>query len=132
VPPPPPGFPQQPYQPPSSGINKKTGAILSYVLGWITGVIFLFVGKDDPDVKYHAAQSTVFFGGLTVLYIIVDIVQSIIHPLFFVLWLIDIYAFIMWIFCLIQANNGQGARFRIPLLGDVVTPYADQLASSVT
>ena len=102
------------------------------MLGWITGVIFLFVGKDDPDVKYHAAQSTVFFGGLTVLYIVVDIVQSIIHPLFFVLWLIDIYAFIMWIFCLIQANNGQGARFQIPFLGNVVTPYADQLASSVT
>jgi uncharacterized membrane protein len=92
----------------------------------------LFVGKGDPDVKYHASQSIVFFGGLTALYVIVDIIRTFIPPLGIVLWLILIYGFVMWVICLVQANNGQGARFQIPLLGDLVTPYADQLANSVS
>src|SRR5918911_2717063 len=79
-----PGTPPPSYQPTTppgsyqstagSGIDKRTGAFLSYLLGWITGVIFLFVGKNDPDVKYHGAQSLVFFGGITVLNIILNIV----------------------------------------------------------
>src|SRR5215469_9558575 len=82
---PPPGPPpggQPPYQPPggqqpgypppgyqsAGGIDKKTGAILSYLLWWVTGIIFLFVGKDDPDVKFHAAQSTIFFGAVFIIW----------------------------------------------------------------
>src|ERR1700716_2595364 len=65
---PPPGGQQPGYEPPgyqpATGIDKKTGAILSYLLWWITGIIFLFVGKNDPDVKFHAAQSTIFFGAI--------------------------------------------------------------------
>ena len=62
---PPPGYPQQPYQPATSSVDKKTGSFLAYVLWWVTGLIMLFVGKGDPDIKYHAAQSVVFFGGIT-------------------------------------------------------------------
>ncbi|MGK8524970.1 DUF4870 domain-containing protein [Nocardia asteroides] len=39
-----------------AGLDKKTSAILSYALGWLTGIIFLFVGKNDPDVRFHASQ----------------------------------------------------------------------------
>jgi uncharacterized membrane protein len=38
--------------PSAAGSNKKTYTILAYLLGWLTGLIFLFVGKDDPDVKW--------------------------------------------------------------------------------
>src|SRR5436190_118157 len=50
---------------PASGVgsNKKTYTILAYLFWWVTGLIFLFVGKDDPDVKWNAANSLVFFGG---------------------------------------------------------------------
>src|SRR5438270_9202816 len=79
---PPPGG-QPPSYPPSAagGVDKKTGAILSYLLWWITGLIFLFVGKNDPDVKYHGAQSTVFFGGITVINLIISIVERLVGSL---------------------------------------------------
>lgn len=145
---PPPGYesgtPPPSYQPatPSggyqstagSGIDKRTGALLSYLLWWVTGIIFLFVGKNDPDVRYHAAQSTVFFGGITVVQIVLDIIAGIGHGLgllVLISWLIGLFGFIMWIYCLSKAWSGGGARFQIPLVGGVVTPYAEQIANSV-
>jgi len=146
---PPPGYSQggqPPYQPggyqpgyqqpaTSSGIDKRTGAFLSYLLGWITGLIMLFVGKNDPDVKYHAAQSLVFFGGLTVINFILGILGGLSHALFFFGWITDVIAlfgFIMWIVCLYKAWSGGGARFQIPIVGSFVSPYAEQIANSVT
>ena len=123
------------YQPAAgTGIDKRTGAFLSYLLGWITGLIFLFVGKNDPDVKFHAAQSLVFFGALSVLNIILSIIGSLSHALFFFGWLTDLvglFGFVMWIVCLYKAWSGGGARFDIPLVGGIVRPYAEQIASSV-
>src|SRR5262252_4925617 len=129
-------YQQQPYQA-AGGVDKKTGAILSYLLGWITGIIFLFVGKNDPDVKYHAAQSTIFFGGMTVIFWALRILESFLPGVIsFLLALIGVvlgfYTFIMWIVCLVQANNNAGARFQIPIVGSYVTPYAEQLANAVS
>ena len=135
-PPGPPGQPGQPGQPPamaSTGIDKKTGATLSYLLTWVTGIIFLFVGKNDPDVKYHAAQSVVFFGGITIIEILVGIVSNI-GPLGFLGWLnalLNLVMFFGWIYCLYKAWTGNGARFEIPVIGSIVTPNAEMLAARV-
>jgi uncharacterized membrane protein len=135
---PPPGGQQPGYPPPgyqqAGGIDKKTGAILSYALWWITGIIFLFVGKNDPDVKFHAAQSTIFFGGIFIIDFILNRVAAISTGLgllglvAFALW---IFGVVVWVMCLLRANSGGGARFQIPLVGGVITPYAEQLANAV-
>jgi uncharacterized membrane protein len=147
---PPPGPPpggQPPYQPPgppppgypapsaAGGIDKKTGAILSYLLWWITGIIFLFVGKNDPDVKYHAAQSTIFFGAVFILDFVINrisLVSGGVGILFgilaFALW---VFAVVVWVMCLVRASSGGGTRFEIPWVGGVITPYAEQLANAV-
>jgi uncharacterized membrane protein len=133
VPPPPPGYPQQPYQQPaSSGVDKKTGAFLAYLLWWVTGIIMLFVGRGDPDIKYHAAQSVVFFGSVSVINVVLNIVSGFVHAVGFVSWLVWVFAVIIWIVSMVKAWTGGGARFPIPLVGGVVTPYAEQLANSVT
>ncbi len=129
----PPGPPAQPPAMASSGMDKKTASTLSYLVVWVTGIIFLFVGKDDPDVKYHAAQSVVFFGGLTVLQILINIVSNIggLGAIGIVASLIALVQFVGWIYCLYKAWTGHGARFAIPVVGGVVTPWAEQLAARV-
>jgi uncharacterized membrane protein len=135
--PPPPTGPQ--YPPPGppqyasgGGVDKKTGAILSYLLWWITGVIFLFVGKNDPDVKFHAAQSIVFFGSISIVGYVINIVSwyafSGLGLLSTLIWLFGV---VIWVICLMKANSGGGARFEIPLVGGVVTGFAEQLANAV-
>ena len=49
-----------------SGLSENAAALLSYALGWITGIIFLLIDT-RPSVRFHAAQSIVTFGGLHIL-----------------------------------------------------------------
>ncbi len=118
-----------------AGIDKKTGAILSYVLGWVTGVIFLFVGKDDPDVKFHAAQSIVFFGAVSVVNIVLSIVGSLLGVLGIIFSLaglaVAVFAVVIWIMAMVQANNTGGVRAALPIVGRFTAPSADRLANSI-
>ena len=129
----PPGPPGPPPPATGTGMDKKTAALLSYLLQWVTGIIFLFVGKNDPDVKYHAAQSVVFFGSIFVINLILQIISGvtglgILGIVYDVIWIAQLVA---WIYCLYKAWTGNGARFEIPIVGGVVTTYAEQLAARV-
>ncbi len=112
----------------AGGVDKRTGATLSYLLGWVTGIIFLFVGKNDPDVKYHASQSIVFFGGLTVLSIIIGFIPVV--GLLSIL--LNIVGVVVWVYCLWKAWTTNGARFQIPVIGGAISGFVDQLAGSVS
>ncbi|WP_040806287.1 DUF4870 domain-containing protein [Nocardia concava] len=121
--------------PQSAGLDKKTSAILSYALGWLTGIVFLFVGKNDPDVKFHASQSIVFFGAVSVVNVVLSIVGSLLGTLGIIFSLaglaVAVLALVVWIMAMIQANNVGGVRAELPLVGKYVAPYADRLAASV-
>ena len=49
----------------SEGLAENIAGLLCYALGWITGIIFLLIDK-RPFVRFHAAQSIVVFGALTI------------------------------------------------------------------
>ncbi|MBV8203258.1 MAG: hypothetical protein JOZ15_21810 [Acidobacteria bacterium] len=107
--------------------NKKVYTVLSYALGWIGGLIFLFVGKDDPDVKWNAAQSLVLFGGLTVVNIILGFIP-VVNLLAVLLWFVG---FIYWIIFLVLSLQSQGQRIQAPLIGSFLGNFATQVANAV-
>ena len=41
------------------GISENLEAVLCYALGWITGLIFLLLEKDNRFVRFHALQSLI-------------------------------------------------------------------------
>jgi uncharacterized membrane protein len=129
MPPPPPPGSQAPMGggAAAAGSNKKTYTILAYVLGWIGGLIFLFVGKDDPDVKWNAAQSLLIFGGLSILILILSFIPFV-GLIGLLLWLIG---FIYWVVFLIQSLQGNGERIPAPVIGSMISPYVDQIANAV-
>jgi uncharacterized membrane protein len=128
MPPPPPSQPQpMGGMPSAAGSNKKTYTILAYLLGWLTGLIFLFVGKDDPDVKWNAANSVVFFGGLSIIIFIIGLIP-VVQILVLPLWIVG---FIFWVIIMIQALQGTGQRIPVPGVGQYINKYVDQLANSV-
>lgn len=45
----------------SLGLEENVEAALSYVLGWITGIIFYLLETRSTYVRYHAFQSLVTF-----------------------------------------------------------------------
>lgn len=128
--PPPPASQPTPMPGSSStvGGNKKLYTILAYVLTWIGGIIFLFVGKDDPDVKWNAANSLVIFGGLTILNIVLGFIPGLNLITF---WLILLIVFGFWLYFLVMAIQGNGEKISAPGIGGFLNRYVDQVANMV-
>ncbi len=111
----------------TSGMQENVAGGLSYVLGWITGLIFYFTDK-RPFVRFHAAQSIVVFGGLHILSIVLGMVFGIgmfvphaglaAGGLAMGLWsILGIVEFVLWIVLMIMAF--QGKKFRVPIAADL-------------
>lgn len=112
--------------PTSMGMQANVAAGLSYVLTWLTGIIFFFVEKQNRFVRFNALQSILFFGGITVLDIILSIaggfLGNFIGLLFScVLGLLGLVAFVGWIVLMI--NGFQGKYFKLPIVGDYAERY---------
>ena len=112
----------------SSGMDKKTAATLAYLLTWVTGIIFLFIGKDDPDVKFHAARAIVTFLPLQILITLAGLLPSPVSYIGIVIWIGYVVG---WLYCLYASWTGGGQRFTIPFLSGVVDTFAEQLAAKV-
>lgn len=97
----------------STGLSANVAGLLCYVAVWITGIIFLVLEKKSTFVKFHAWQSIMTFGVLTVAYIIFSLIP-------FAGWvlsiLIGILMFVLWIILIIQA--GSGKMWKVPWAGD--------------
>lgn len=108
-----------------SGMAENVAALLSYVLGWVTGLIFYFIDK-RPFVRYHAAQSIVLFGGLHVVMFVLGmffglslLTGGLVGFSFgYLLFRVVQFAiFVFWILCMVKAY--QGERFRVPVVADL-------------
>ncbi len=51
----------------STGLDPQLASVLTYLGGWVTGVLFLAVEQRHLGVRAHAAHAVVVFGGLSVL-----------------------------------------------------------------
>jgi uncharacterized membrane protein len=110
---------------PGAASSTKTNVILSYAFWWISGLIFLFVSKDDPDVKWNAAQSVVVLGGL---WLIAGIVALVSAPVGGLIWLVGI---VYWIIFLVGAFNYKGGHIEAPGIAQFTNQLTDQLANAV-
>ncbi len=119
----------------SMGLEPNIAGLLCYVVGWVTGLIFFFVEKDNKFVKFHAMQSIIVFGSLSVLSIVVNIVRSI---LWAILWrsvglwsvatvingLLGVISTIIWIatlalWILLMVKAYQNETFKLPIAGRI-------------
>jgi uncharacterized membrane protein len=121
MPPPPPGQPAMGGSP-AVGSNKNLYTILAWALfPPIGSLIFLFVGKDDPDVKNNAAQAFVIHGAAFIVWIIAVIIGTFTLGISVLIW--DIVWFVIWLVGLILALQAGGKRVNFPVLGPMVANY---------
>lgn len=113
--------------PAASGLSENVAALLSYVLGWLTGIIFLVIDK-RPFVRFHAAQSIVVFGALTILRILLTFffLGGYSFGLFW-LWtmlslLLTLAFFVAWILLMVMAY--QGKMFEVPIAAGIAKSIA--------
>ena len=101
-------------KPTSSGMNQNVAGMLCYLAGWITGLIFFLIEKENKFVRFHAMQSIITFGALTVLFIALSFVPIIGWALIPVLMVVQL---VLWILLMVKAY--QGENFKLPVIGDM-------------
>jgi uncharacterized membrane protein len=117
-----------------SGLSSNVAAALAYLVGFITGIIFLVVEpyRRDKFVRFHAFQSISFGVVVVILQIILRIFLSIgflsfgfLFAIFglmsFVIWLA---IFVFWLFLMYKAYNNE--TYMIPILGEWASKQAAQ------
>ena len=103
----------------SLGLQENVEATLCYVLGWLSGLIFLLLEKDNKNVKFHAMQSLVVFLGLQILSFILMMAHLYIFgPIFM------IGGVILWVFLMVKAY--QGEKLKLPVVGDFSENFAQK------
>ena len=131
---PPAAQPYVPYVPPAaaSGMQENVAGMLCYLLGWLTGIIFLLIDK-RPFVRFHAAQSIVVFGVLHVIQIV--LAYAWVGTAYYgsggwgLHWmlssLISLLTFIAWIVLMVMAY--QGKKFEVPVAGGIAQNLAGKV-----
>lgn len=123
----------QPAQPVAGGMSDNVAALLCYILGLITGILFLVLApyNQNRTVRFHAFQSIFFNVAMIALFIVAGIIGAIfsaVLPIFgtllwglisFVLW---IGALIIWIILMVKAYSGQ--KWVLPIIGPLAEKQA--------
>jgi uncharacterized membrane protein len=122
----------------STGLDENVAALLSYLFGWVSGLIFFLIEKDSRLVKFHAMQSlllnilAVVLGiGLWILTFVVVIIGAMIGDalggiltlLATFIWVaFGVAALIAVIMCLVKAFQGQ--YFKLPIIGNFAEKFS--------
>jgi len=120
----------------STGLSPNVAGLLCYVAGWVTGIIFVVLEKKSKFVKFHAWQSIMVFGVLTLAHLILSTMLigigraswpfvnvGLISAGTALGWIIGIVMLALWIVLMIFAY--QGKMWKVPLAGN----WAEKQAS---
>jgi uncharacterized membrane protein len=102
----------------STGLDENVAGLLCYVLGWVSGLIFILIEKDNRFVRFHAMQSIIVFGTINVVGIVfgwIPVVGVVVGSL------VGLLAFILWIVLMVKAY--QGDMYKLPVAGDLAEKW---------
>jgi len=108
----------------SSGLEANVAGLLCYVLGWVSGLVFILIEKENKFVRFHAMQSIIVFGALTVANFILSWIPVIGG---FLAWVIGLLGLVLWIVLMIKAY--QGATYKLPWAGNLAEKWTGEKAT---
>ena len=106
----------------SLGLGENHSVFLCYLFGWLSGLLILLIEKDNNLVRFHAAQSMVLFGGLSIIQVIFGTGFMLGTGLF---GLIYLAATILWIYLLVKAWTKEYVE--LPIIGDIAKNISDKV-----
>lgn len=105
----------------TTGLASNVAGLLCYVAGWVSGLIFFLIEDKNRWVRFHAAQSIIVFGTVTVAGIILGFIPVIGGALSTI---VSIIGFILWIVLMVWAYRGE--KYKLAWAGDI----AEKMAAS--
>ena len=102
----------------SIGLDPKIAALLSYLVGVISGVVFFLIEKENKYVRFHALQSIFLFVGFFVL----NIALAVVPGVNLALPILSLAELALWVVLMVKAY--QGEKFKLPVVGDLAEKHA--------
>jgi uncharacterized membrane protein len=114
----------------STGVDARLSSVLCYAGWWVTGLVFLFAERRDATVRFHAAQSIIVFGVLSIALLLCggasavafvvaaqtfQLLQAIGNTLWF-------GAVLLWVFLLVKTWRGE--TWRVPVVAELANRLA--------
>ena len=110
----------------ATGMSDNAASALCYVLGLITGILFLVLApyNQNKTIRFHAFQSIFLNVAWIVFWMVFNIVFVAVHmfSLLFLSPLIGLVFFILWIYMIISAY--QGKMVVLPVIGPIAQGQA--------
>ncbi len=111
-----------PFEMTSIGMRARTAGLLCYLFGWVGGLVFFLLERENRFVRFHAIQSILFFGTMSILGWVSSFFP---FALFGLGGVVGLIGFIGWIVLMVAAHRGR--YYKLPLFGD----YAEKLANQI-
>ena len=99
----------------STGLDANLAAALSYLVGFVTGILFLLVEKENRFVRFHAMQSTLLFTGIVLIQLLLKIVPVL--GALVVFFILIPGSAILWLVLMFKAY--QGEEYKLPVVGQL-------------
>jgi uncharacterized membrane protein len=107
----------------STGLAPNVAGALAYVLGPITGVLFLVLEKENRFVRFHAAQAIATGVVIIVLSIALSVISGVLAFIPILGWLAALLlslvmgfgSFVLWLLLMWRAY--QGDEWEVPFVG---------------
>src|SRR5215217_926584 len=122
----------------STGLDENIAALLSYVFGWVSGLIFFLIEKDSRLVRFHAMQSLLFNILIAVVSVVLwvllvvllligsqisGVISTLVSLVGTLVWLaLVVGILIAWILCLVKAFNSQ--YYKLPIIGNFAEKFS--------
>jgi uncharacterized membrane protein len=112
-----------PFEMTSMGLRARTAGVLCYLFAWVGGLVFLLLERQNRFVRFHAAQSLLFFGTMSLLGWVCSLFP---FALFGLGGVVGLVGFIGWIVLMVAAHRGR--YYKLPLFGDLAEQLANRFA----
>ncbi len=116
----------------ATGLTDNVASLLCYILGLITGILFLVLApyNQNKTIRFHAFQSIFFNIATIVLMIIMSILGTIFFSISFLmlsLWgmvhlLVWLGILVVWVLLMVKAYQGQ--KWLLPVIGPLAEKQA--------
>jgi uncharacterized membrane protein len=121
-----PGAGYVPPQPISAaGLTDNVAGALCYLLGFITGIIFLVIAPYNQNkfIRFHAFQSIFLNVAWIALWLVLGMLAVMTHGIGVLLYpLLTLAFFVLWLYMMFSAYNGK--RVKLPVIGDLAEKQA--------
>jgi len=106
----------------SIGLSDNVTGLLCYLLGWVTGLLFIRLEPKSRFVRYHAAQSIIIFSGLTIVLLILG--YTLPDLLAWLWWLVILAGLVLWF--VLMGKAYEGTMFKLPWAGNIAEKWVSK------